>query len=157
QSLLAKLVLKYADGSRQVITTNDPTWKFFSQGPVIYSSLYLGEVYDATQEAQVAGWSTSQYNDHAWRSAVKVPLEGTANTGRSADRFGDFAPLDYDHLSLFGQIGEPARIYQVLTARGVQQVRPGVYVYDLGQNVVGVPRVSFKAGQPGRRVTIRVA
>lgn len=46
-SLLAKLVITYDDGTRQVITTNDRDWKYFNQGPVRYSRLYLGEAYDA--------------------------------------------------------------------------------------------------------------
>ena len=31
---------------------------------------------------------------------------------------------------------------------------PGVYVYDMGQNMVGVPRLTFK-GKAGQEITIR--
>ncbi|MEA3180661.1 MAG: alpha-L-rhamnosidase [Gammaproteobacteria bacterium] len=157
QSLLAKLVLTYEDGSREVITTNDNSWKYFNEGPVVYSSLDMGEVYDATRDAAIAGWSTSAYDDHGWHTAVRVPLEGTAHIGRTTDMFGRTTDVNFDHLSIRGQIGESAKIYQVLTARRVTEVRKGVYVYDMGQNLVGVPRIRFEQGEPGKRVTFRVS
>jgi alpha-L-rhamnosidase len=156
QSLLAKLVVIYDDGSREVLTTNDRMWKYFNDGPIVYSSLSMGEVYDAMREASVEGWSTASYDDRAWHSATKVPLQGTAFMGPSMDASGA-AGINYDHLSIVGQIGEPAKIYQVLTARSVKEVRKGVYVYDMAQNLVGVPRIRFEQGEPGRRVIIRVS
>lgn len=145
QSLLAKLVLEYEDGSRDVVTTNDRTWKYFNEGPIRYSSLDMGEVYDATRDASVDGWSTAAYDDGAWHPANSVAVASTASD------------LDYSQLSILGQIGEPARQYQVLTARSVREVRQGVYVYDMGQNLVGVPRIRFERGEPGKRITFRVS
>jgi alpha-L-rhamnosidase len=155
--LLAKLVLTYEDGSREVVATNAATWKYFNAGPVVYSSLDMGEVYDASRDSAVAGWSTSAYDDHPWHSAVQVPLEGSAHLGHFTDMFGTSTDIDFDHLSLVGQIGDPAKIYSVIKAQRVTEVRKDVYVYDMGQNVVGVPRIRFEQGEAGRRVTLRVA
>ncbi len=74
QSLLAKLVITYSDGARSVVTTNDIDWKYFNGGPLIYGSLDMGEAYDATREAETAGWTEAGYNDSNWKKAVAVPL-----------------------------------------------------------------------------------
>ncbi|MFO7668609.1 MAG: alpha-L-rhamnosidase N-terminal domain-containing protein, partial [Bacteroidales bacterium] len=44
QSLLAKLVIQYSDDTYKTITTNAADWKYFNDGPIIYSSLDLGEI-----------------------------------------------------------------------------------------------------------------
>jgi alpha-L-rhamnosidase len=150
QSLLAKLVVTYADGTASVVTTNDKTWKYFNKSPVVYGSLDLGEVYDATRETAIKGWSAPEYDDRDWKPAVRVPLEGTV----FADKSGKY---DYEKMRLIGQIGNNAGIFTVIKARSVKEVRPGVFVYDMGQNVTGVPRVNFTRGTVGRKITLRVA
>jgi alpha-L-rhamnosidase len=150
QSLLAKLVVTYEDGTTSLVTTNDRTWKYFAGGPVIYGSLDLGEVYDATRETKIKGWNTAGYDDSNWKPAVKVPLEGTVYT----DNTGKY---DYGKMKLVGQIGNNAGIFRVLRARSVKEVRPGVFVYDMGQNLTGVPRVIFKHGTADRKITLRVS
>ena len=158
QSLLAKLVITYADGSSDTITTDDRTWKYFGNGPVVYGSLDFGEVYDTARERAVEGWTTSAYNDRAWKRAVEVPLEGTAFSGVEAGRGG--APgreFTFDRLSLIGQIGSTAGVFRRLTAKSVKEVRRGVFVYDMGQNLVGVPRVTIADGRAGAKVTLRYA
>ena len=155
QSLLAKLVLTYADGRREVITSDPRRWKAFAEGPIRYSSLTMGEVVDATRERDVAGWSNAAYDDRSWHPATAVPLEGTAFLGPVTDMPGYTTDFNYDSQQLLGQPDEPARAFRTLQARGMREVRPGVYVYDLGQNIVGVPRIHFEAGIPGRRVFVR--
>ncbi len=60
-----------------------------------------------------------------------------------------------DKLSLIGQIGNNAGVFRTLTAQSVKEVRPGVYVYNMGQNLVGVPRISIANGRAGGRITLR--
>jgi alpha-L-rhamnosidase len=60
QSLLSKLVVTYADGSEQIITSNPTDWKFFTDGPVRYGSFFQGEVYDANKEALIKDWSLAR-------------------------------------------------------------------------------------------------
>ncbi len=156
QSLLAKLVVTYQDGTSDTITTNDRTWKYFRRGPLVYSSLDFGEVYDASREAAVSGWTTPGYDDSAWKPAVVVPLEGTTFTGVEPGPGGrPETRFSFDRLSLVGQIGDTAGVFRVLTARSVKEVRPGVFVYDMGQNLVGVPRITFDEGRAGAKVTLR--
>ena len=156
QSLLAKLVITYKDGSSETIATNDRTWKVFNRGPVVYSSLDFGEVHDSSLEAAVSGWTTAKYNDSKWKSAVVVPLDGTSFSGMEGGRPGAAGtPFKWDKLALTGQIGDNAGVFKTLTARSVKEVRPGVFVYDMGQNLVGVPRITIANGRAGGRVTLR--
>ena len=55
QSLLAKLVITYKDGSTKVITSNPEEWQLFTEGPIRYGSFFQGEVYDAKQTRYVWG------------------------------------------------------------------------------------------------------
>ena len=148
QSLLLKLALSYKDGSQDVVTTDPAGWKYFAAGPITYSSLDMGEVYDATRERAVDGWSTAAYNDARWHPAVEVPLAGSVSTGPEGD---------FSRLSLIGQIGSNAGVFRVLTAKSVKEVRPGVFVYNLGQNIVGVPRIAIANGHRGAQITLRYA
>jgi len=159
QSLLAKLVIAYKDGTSETITTNDRTWKYYGRGPVVYSSLDFGEVYDASRESAVSGWTTATYNDRAWKPAVVVPLEGTTYSGPDGGGRGGAtgAPFTFNKLSLVGQIGNSAGVFRTLTATSVKAVRPRVFVYDMGQNLVGVPRITLANGRAGQKITLRVS
>ena len=148
QSLLAQLIITYDDGTSEVVTSSPDTWKYYNDGPVRYGSFFQGEVYDATKESAINGWSTTGYDDSDWKPAVVVPLEGT--TFQSND-------LAYDRFALIGQYDNSARNVITLTAQQVEEVRPGVFVYDMGQNMVGVPEVMIRDGQPGQTITLRFA
>lgn len=155
QSLLAKLVITYEDGSSDIINTNSEKWKYYNKGPIIYSSLDLGEVYDATVEAMIKGWSTASFDDQNWENAVVVPLKGTAFSGSSKERDGSVSNFNFDDLALIGQIGNSAGIYKTLTAQSMREVRKGVFVYNMGQNFVGVPNITIKDGKVGKKITLR--
>ena len=157
QSLLAKLVITCIDGSQQVITTNDRDWKYYDHGPVIYGSLFQGEVYDATREAEMEGWTRPGFNDGSWKNAVVVDLKGTAYTGNTPGLMGPGIDIEYDDFNLFGQIGENAGVIKILTAQNVTEPRPGVFVYDMGQNMVGVPKITINDCQAGDKIRLRYA
>ncbi len=155
QSLLAKLVIIYADGSKKVITTNDHDWNYYNNGPVVYSSLLMGEAQDARREETISNWSLASFDDRQWKKAAVVKLEGSAYNGQILDVFGHKQILSFDKLKLIGQIGKNAGVYKTLSATGMQEVRPGVYIYNLGQNIVGVPKITFATGYAGQKITVR--
>lgn len=162
QSLLAKLVITYSDGAAQTITTNDKDWKYYDDGPITYGSLFQGEVYNAVKEASIKNWSTAAYDDSKWEKASEIPLEGAIfRSGQGAGGFGGRGgasqAFNYDKMSLVGQIGENAGIVRTLKAQKVNEVRPGVFVYDMGQNMVGVPRISIKDAKTGNIIRMRYA
>ncbi len=148
QSLLAQLVITYEDGTKQAITTNDSDWKLFTNGPIRYGSFFQGEVYDATKEKEIEDWATAGYDNSEWKAAVEVPLTGTAYQNE------DF---NYDNLKLIGQIGESPSIVKSLSPIGMDEIRSGVFVYDMGQNMVGFPEVKLPPGKAGDTITLRYA
>ena len=147
-SLLSQLIITYADGSEQIITSNETEWKLFTDGPVRYGSFFQGEVYDATKEKGIDRWSTENYDDSQWKKAIEVPLESTAYLDKD---------LDYSDLKIIGQLGKNATIVKTLTAQAVEEVRPGVFVYDMGQNMVGFPQIQLPKGNRGDTITLRYA
>ena len=141
------------------MTSNGRAWKYYGDGPLVYGSLDFGEAYNAAKEPAVEGWSTAAYSDGKWKNAVDVPLQGTTFSGTEGGGRGGGAgtPFNFDKLSLIGQIGNNAGVFRTLTAKSVKEVRPGVYVYNMGQNVVGVPRITIANGRAGGRITLRYA
>ena len=156
QSLLAKMVITYADGSEQIISSNPKDWKLFTDGPVRYGSYFQGEVYDAGKEAAIQGWTTAGFDDTAWKAASVVPLEGNAYLGTFTER-GRTTTFDYKDFKLIGTMDDNVKIVGTLNARSVKEVRPKVYVYDMGQNMVGIPQISIKNGQKGQVINLRFA
>ncbi len=151
QSLLARLEITYADGTTETVVTDD-SWQYYGDGPLRYGSFFQGEVYDAGREAAVAGWATADYDASDWTAAEVVPLEGTAYLGENSGR-----PVDYSQMELIGQIGAPVRVVEEITAESVEEVRPGVFVYDMGTNMVGVPRIDLGNLAAGTDVWMRYA
>ncbi|MBL7817834.1 MAG: family 78 glycoside hydrolase catalytic domain [Saprospiraceae bacterium] len=151
QSLLCKLVIAYQDGTTQTIISNPAEWKLFTEGPIRNGSFFQGEVYDANRESAINGWTTTNYDDKNWKAASAVPLEGTTAAVTVTKETG------YKSCQLIGQMGENARLVKTLTAQSVEEARPKVFVYDMGQNMVGVPKIVIKNGTKGQQITLRFA
>ncbi|MDH6312454.1 alpha-L-rhamnosidase [Parabacteroides sp. PFB2-10] len=147
QSLLAKLVVTYADGKEDIIVSNPDDWQCFNDGPVVYGSFFQGEVYDASKEKQIKGWNSASYDASGWKKAVVVPLAGTIA----------FPEERYAGMQLIGQYGQTVKAIKELTAQSVEEVRPGVFVYDMGQNMVGVPRIHLSGQKAGQKINLRFA
>jgi alpha-L-rhamnosidase len=156
QSLLAKLVITYQDGSEQVITTNPDTWSYFNEGPILYGSFFQGEVYDGNKEATVLGWDKAGYNDARWKKAQIVTTEGTTYNGTTTAQ-GEQVKPDFSAMQLIGMPGVTATIVKKIKPVAVEEVRPGVFVYDMGQNMVGFPRIQLENAAKGDTVMVRYA
>jgi hypothetical protein len=63
--LKAKLFIRYSDGTTQEVAT-DTTWKTKTTGPVLASTIYDGEVYDANADT---AWKTADYDESGWANA----------------------------------------------------------------------------------------
>jgi alpha-L-rhamnosidase len=151
QSLLAQLIIQYTDGTEQIITTQPDTWSYFNDGPIRYGSFFQGEVYDAQKEAAVAGWANPNFNAKSWKSAEKITLEGTAYVGNVPNA------LKFDGMALVGQLDDRVQIREIRQAQSMTEPRKGVFIYDMGQNMVGFPKIFIKNGQAGKQITLRYA
>jgi alpha-L-rhamnosidase len=155
QSLLAKLVITYQDGKEAIVVTNPATWKYFNNGPIVYSSFFQGQVYDATKESLTDGWSTAAYDDNKWAKATEVSLEKHISHDELNKAMNMPMADDYSSMQLTAQIGETVKKVKEVSAVSVQEVRPGVFVYDMGQNIAGVPKISLQGMQPGKTIRLR--
>jgi alpha-L-rhamnosidase len=128
---LARLEITYADGHTQRIVTDD-SWKSHPS-PILSSDFMLGEAYDARQE--IKGWDKPHLDDSGW-----LPVSA----------------CNKPDLLLNAQVMEPVRRICELKPKAVTEPRPGSWVYDLGQNMVGVARLKVSA-PAGTGVTLRYA
>ena len=145
QALLGQLIVTYADGSEEAIVT-DTSWQWTNDGPCRYGSIFQGEIYDATKEAS------------AWKAACEVPLEEIISHEPAGIGLMSWpAADDYSSFRLVAQEGLPVRENRVLTAQSVKKTEKGTYIYDMGQNMPGVARITFRGLEPGTKVKIRYA
>ena len=129
--MLLQLEIAFADGSTQTIIS-DESWKY-STGPIQFDGMLSGEVYDARLEKE--GWNTAGYDDSKW-GAAKV--------------------ADAPKGKLSAQMVQPIRVTEVLKPVKVSQPKPGVYLYDMGQNIAGTARLAV-TGPVGTEVKIQYA
>lgn len=133
QSLLAKILLTYEDGTQQVVVT-DGSWKKYDDGPVVRNGFQFGEDYDARKE--VDGWKDGGFDDSKWDNA---------------DIFEAPAPS----VEIQAYVGLPIQNNITLTAVSVNEPVKGTFVYDFGQNIVGVPRLEGMKGKAGQVINLR--
>ena len=127
-----RLDIELADGSTQTIVT-DPSWQATADGPIRRSGIYFGEKYDATKE--MPGWDQPGFAAAGWS-----PVQILAH------------PEDTDNAVLVAQCNEPIRVVKELRPVKMTEPKPGVYVFDMGQNMVGWCRL--KANAPaGTKIT----
>src|SRR5690349_6139802 len=58
---------------------------------------------------------------------------------------------------LTAQMNEPIKIMQTVKPVHISQLKPGVFIMDMGQNMVGNLVMRLKAGKKGQQVQLRFA
>ncbi len=104
-------------GGEALDVESDGSWRTHP-GPITFSSTYGGEDYDARRE--LAGWDQPGFDDSAWSAAQMVDGPGGA---------------------LRPEVAPPIRVLHSYTPIKVTHPKPGVAVYDLGQNFAGWPMI----------------
>ena len=61
---------------------------------------------------------------------------------------------DLSSIALDGQDFPPIRVERTLTPKGMTQPKPGIYIYDMGQNFSGVEHLRLQ-GPAGTEVQVR--
>ncbi len=125
--LVMRIIIEYTDGTRNDIVT-DQSWKT-APSPVIFSSIYGGEDYDSNKEQP--GWDVPGFNDNKWVNAL-------ITNGPSV---------------LQSQMAEPLKAMERFPVVTRSKLKPGVWIYDLGQNFSGVPSITA-TGRPGDTIRI---
>ncbi|MDE3063050.1 MAG: family 78 glycoside hydrolase catalytic domain, partial [Acidobacteriota bacterium] len=125
---IVQLDLQMADG-RHIEIASDSTWKTHP-GPVIFSSTYGGEDFDARREP--TGWDCPGFRDADWSPAALV--DGPAG-------------------ALTPELAPPIRVMHDYAPVRVTHPAAGIAVYDLGQNFAGWPAIRV-SGPAGSRVKL---
>ncbi|MGJ8694706.1 MAG: family 78 glycoside hydrolase catalytic domain [Verrucomicrobiaceae bacterium] len=150
-ALMVEIHFTFEDGTTDKISTN-PTWKV-TTGPEFEADFLMGEAYDARKE--LAGWSTPGYDDSAWEPAILAKDNGSTKA-IFIDRFvkeeREFGFVKPPVLEAYP--AQPVRIIEELSAKSVTEHAPGVYIFDLGQNIAGNIRLKVK-GEAGQKITLR--
>ncbi len=126
--LILQLHLEFADGSTEDVLS-DAAWKT-APGPIVFTCIYGGEDYDARRE--LPGWDKAGFDEGGWQPARRV--EGPGG-------------------KLVAQTAPPIRVMQTYPTVRVTEPKPGVLVYDLGQNFSGWPLLKVR-GPAGRTVKL---
>ncbi|RPJ37112.1 MAG: hypothetical protein EHM21_18420, partial [Chloroflexi bacterium] len=133
--LLLQMNVEYQDGATVTISSKGSHWErwLVSSGPVRENSVFDGEVYDARLED--TGWCMPGSPGGNWLAASNAEGPGSRLAAAAL---------------------EPIRVVDTLRAKAITQPRPGVYVFDLGQNIAGWARLRVR-GTEGQRVSLRFA
>ncbi|WP_242204115.1 family 78 glycoside hydrolase catalytic domain [Aestuariivivens insulae] len=122
--VLVQLEMAMKDGSKELIVS-DKSWKGMTNGPIQFSEIYDGEIYNANLE--MPNWATNNFDDKDWVSVEVVTIDD--NVKLEPKR----------HTSIKGKIKlEPQEITK----------KDGGVIFNMNQNMVGVPlvKVPMKKG-----------
>lgn len=121
--------IDFEDGE-SLMLVSDTSWKA-SSGPIVFDGLRNGEHYDARIEK--TGWNCPGYYDAEWSIAKIVRSPG--GILRSSQM-------------------TPIKVNGTITPVSFKEAAPGVWVYDLGQNISGWAKIKVK-GPAGTEITLK--
>ena len=122
------LELQFADGSRDAVGS-DGSWRT-APGPITFSCIYGGEDYDARLEK--SGWDRAGYDDSQWQDASGTEAPGGA---------------------MMAQFSPPVLVQKRYQSVSVKETSAGVYLYDLGMNFAGRPKIQVR-GAAGQKIRL---
>ena len=130
-ALKAQLRIEHADGAVEWVAT-DANWQAVSSY-ILHSEIYDGETQDAHLLSSAS--ESSAANQTAWKSAIVIEPKP---------------------VTVEAQDFQPIRVERILLPKTMSEPKPGVYVYDFGQNFSGVERIRIQ-GPRGTDVKLRFA
>ncbi|MGO8759759.1 MAG: family 78 glycoside hydrolase catalytic domain [Terracidiphilus sp.] len=132
-ALRAELRIEHTDGSVEWVTT-DPSWQA-NTAHILHSEIYDGESQDAREAFRTLGSFVNSVIADKWPLATAI------------------APKPAE---IVAQSFEPIRVERELKAESLTEPKPGVFVYDFGQNFSGVESLRLK-GPEGSGLQLRFA
>ena len=134
-ALRAQLRIEYEDGSVEWVAT-DGSWLANTSG-IMHSELYDGETQD--ERYWEPDWNGAQSSDALWRNI----------------NWKNAVAIHPREISIEAQAFPPIRVEKEMPALMMTEPKPGVYIYDFGQNMAGVEKLSV-TGPRGGDVQVRV-
>ena len=130
-SAIAQIEIEYKNGETMSLVT-DESWKGYPS-PIVDNSIYHGEIYDARLE---------------------IPL--WAEPGLEETKWYEVKAISMDTILLSAQKAPTIKVMDTIVPLSVEEVKPGVFVYDMGVNIVGFARLKAE-GDNGDTITMKFA
>lgn len=157
ESLLAKVVVTYEDGTEEVCVTNTKTWKYFGEGPYRYAGLFHGEVFDGTKKDIYENYSRADFDDSAWTAPAEVtPVEIEKFRTMPAGFGRSWPAVNQTNPQIIGEYDAPVHVVDRRCACSRKELAEGIYIYDMEQNMAGVPRIRLHE-EAGTEIRLRYA
>ena len=152
-SLLVQLEVELADGKRLTLGS-DGSWTC-NTGPILFSDFMMGETYDARRER--TGWDLPEFGGSRRAEAHSNPSKESRSLLTPAATGPAWLPareVAAPTVPLVAQRSEPVQVVEQFVPLSVNELNPGVFIFDLGQNIAGWVRLKVNA-PAGTRITIR--
>ncbi len=136
--LRVQIEIVFTDGTKKTVKTDrsrtpfQNNWKV-SFGPIISSSLYDGELYDAREERPE--WDLVSSNNSGWRIIRFTNPPGGQMSSQKL---------------------EPIKVVDTITPTSITEPLLGTYVIDVGQNLAGWAAIKVKGGR-GTEISLKFA
>ncbi|MHA1753567.1 MAG: glycoside hydrolase family 78 protein [Candidatus Helarchaeota archaeon] len=114
---LFQMEITFSNDEKRIINS-DSSWKIYYDGPIRRSDHYLGEIYDSRKE--IPNWNISGFNDSEWKNVV---IDDSIN------------------VNLVAQMNEPIKIIKELSPTSISEPKPGIFIFDIGQNIAGFCKI----------------
>lgn len=108
--LRLQLRVVYSDGTKRVFGT-DKSW-LWHEGPMVYSNIYNGEIYDARLE--IDDWCKPGSSTKNWKHVV--------------------AAKDFKPGKMIPQTIPPIRTHEIVPVSGLWRTKSNTWIYDFGVN-----------------------
>jgi alpha-L-rhamnosidase len=163
RSLLAKLVIKYDDGTQQVIATDTENWLASDKlSPYVKTGIYEGEVYDGRKAALINGWTKAGFDTDGWKKPVDIGEYTGVLDGSSVNIAFDYKTFDFIEAYTYnektdiltnkegsaypnGEIDNTKAVsYKV--GEEITLNEGNILVVDFGQNASAVPLLTVSGG-----------
>ena len=139
---LAELHIHFDDGTTTIIPTDD-TWRCSIGGPVRFSDIYDGELYDASYS--LGDWTAPSYSDEGWSRCL----------------------LKNRRIAIWGRTAPPVKRTELRKVHEWRDIAPSLWrrepnipdphrltIVDFGQNLVGRIRMRIRLPK-GASISIR--
>jgi alpha-L-rhamnosidase len=131
RAAIVQIEVEFAGGKRANVAS-DSTWKA-AQGPILADNIYDGEIYDARRET--TGWDRAGFDDSRWEPvSLNDPPKGV----------------------LSSEMMPPIRAVGEIMPVKMTSPKPGMWVFDFGQNFSGWTRLKVR-GPEGATVKMHHA
>ena len=147
-SLILKCVITYEDDSTRTVVTNPGNWKYSDQGPIKFAGFFQGEVRDTRLDGVLENFSICGYDDSKWKWAEEI-------VPNDKNCFVDAKEMEWNPVFRL-QPDDGVTVVQNLTAVSVTSPRSNVWIYDMGQNIAGIPEITVE-GTAGQELVLRYA